>query len=253
MKTIILQVFMTEHIVVYHESDFTSPIVVDRGRILSKQIDPLSWIFHIYGRCICIYIWRKMILQKRGPHVKTSPRKLHTAVGGHINPHEVVSFTLLHECIEEFWAPSYIVPESMSLGQAIDTLYEYRDRVIVVRPLCFWELDYVASDEFSSVLSEKNDMILYGEFLDESHITSMILSRVFILLELEAIDEQIASENHNFTNSFVLTYQNWEKNCMYFDRKSWVSLKNILQIKNRTSTGLRLHTQAKGYNEDTYF
>ena len=207
MKTIIFyKFFMTEHIVVYHESDFTSPIVVDRVEFYQNRLTLYREYFISTADAFVFTFEGKMILQKRGPHVKTSPGKLHTTVGGHINPHEAVSFTLLHECIEEFWAPSYIVPESMSLWQAIDTLYEYRDRVIVVRPLCFWELDYVASDEFLSVFKREKRHDFVWVFGWEPHNLDDSVES-FHTLELEEIDEQIASENHNFTNSFVLTYQ----------------------------------------------
>ena len=166
MNTIIFyKFFMAEHIVVYHESDFSSPIVIERAEFYQNRLTIYREYFISTADAFIFTFDGCMILQKRGPNVKTSPGKLHTTVGGHINPQEAVSFTLLHECIEEFGAPSYIIPESMSLRQVLDTLYEYRGKVIVVKPLCFWELDYISSDEFSSIFKrEKRHDFVDGLF-----------------------------------------------------------------------------------------
>mgnify|MGYP000656187497 FL=1 len=165
MKTIIFyKFFMTEHIVVYHESDFQSPIIVERADFYEHRLTLYREYFVSTADAFIFTFDGKMILQKRGPNVKTSPGKLHTAVGGHINPEEAVSFTLLHECIEEFGFPSYIIPESMSLNQIMDTLSNYRDKIILVRPVRFWELDVVTSDEFLSVFKREKRHDFVGVF-----------------------------------------------------------------------------------------
>lgn len=206
MKTIIFyKFFMTEHIIVYHESDFSSPIVVERAEFYNNRLTLYREYFIAVVDAFIFAFDGRMILQKRGPNVKTSPGKLHTTVGGHVNPHEAVSFTLLHECIEEFGTPSYILPESMSLTQVLGTLSDYRDKIIVVKPLCFWEMDWVASDEFTSVFKREKRHDFVGVFGGEpKNLDESVES--FHTMTLEEIDARIADNSHDFTNSFLLTY-----------------------------------------------
>ncbi len=97
-----LQVFMEEDIVIYHISDTSTPVVMSRKLFYAERHTLYAeylvsvvdiWIFDPRGR---------IILQKRAAHLKAGGGKFHTSVGGHMNPTETVSFTLLHECLEEF-------------------------------------------------------------------------------------------------------------------------------------------------------
>lgn len=207
MKTnIFYKFFMTEHIIVYHESDFSSPIVVERAEFYQNRLTLYREYFISTVDAFIFTFDGKMILQKRGPNVKISPGRLHTAVGGHINPQEAVSFTLLHECIEEFGAPSYIMPESMSMNQILDTLHEYREKIIVVKPLCFWEMDHVRSDEFSSIFKREKRHDFVGVFGGEpKNLDDSVES--FHMMTLEEVDARIAENGDDFTNSFLFTYQ----------------------------------------------
>lgn len=98
------------------------------------------------------------------------------------------------------------MPESMSMNQILETLHGYREKVIVVKPLCFWEMDYVSSDEFSSVFKREKRHDFVGVFGGEpKNLDDSVAS--FHTMTLEEIDARIAENADDFTNSFLFTYQ----------------------------------------------
>lgn len=94
----------------------------------------------------------------------------------------------------------------MSLRQALDTLARYREKIIITQPLCFWEMDHVVSDEFMSVFKREKRHDFVGVFGGEpKNLDASVES--FHAMTLEEIDRHIHENSHNFTNSFLLTYQ----------------------------------------------
>ncbi len=74
METIIFyKFFMTEHIIVYHESDLSSPIVVDRAEFYGNRLALYREYFIAVVDAFIFTLDGRMILQKRGQNVKTSP------------------------------------------------------------------------------------------------------------------------------------------------------------------------------------
>lgn len=196
---------MTEHIILYHISDLTAPIILARDAVYAERYTKYqdhyiafvdAWIFSPLG---------KVILQRRAKHKKVSPNLLHTTIGGHLNPGEDIGFTLIHECMEEFGHASYIVPDSMAFDAVYGKLAPYNDRVVILQQLRQWSYEFEHHVGEEVFLSRDMCHDFVGVF---SGIPKNLDSSVseFVTLSLEEIDEKMKDRHHDFTNSFQAKY-----------------------------------------------
>ncbi len=83
----------------------------------------------------------EMLMQKRGRNKRNGAGKLHTSVGGHINPGEEPSFTVVHESIEELGVPAMVFSKA-HFDQAYGKLKSYTDKMSILCEVGDYFLDY---------------------------------------------------------------------------------------------------------------
>ena len=77
---------MAELIVLYHQSDFDTPLVASREEVYRERNTKYRDYFVAY---VDIFVFRsdgRLIVQRRSKDRKVSPGLLHTTAGGHVNP-----------------------------------------------------------------------------------------------------------------------------------------------------------------------
>lgn len=195
-----------EIITLYHQSDFTTPILAPRDEVYAKRntqygehyiavVD--AFIFDTSGR---------LIMQKRSMKKKVSPWLLHTSVGGHVNPGEPIDFTLAHECVEEFGYPPLILPDEISWDIGLKKLESYLGKFVLMKKLCNWQLEFthVDSNGTHNAFDLCHDFIWIFSWAPENLDHS---ADGFFPLKLEEIDKIIDCDSEKITRSFQAHYQ----------------------------------------------
>lgn len=101
-----------------------------------------------YPALIDVFLFNKsgeILLQRRGLNKRANPGKLHTSIGGHINWGEKPEFSLVHECMEELGAPTFLFAED-NYDQAIKKLEPYTHKAALVKEIKEFFRNYSKSD-----------------------------------------------------------------------------------------------------------
>jgi isopentenyldiphosphate isomerase len=195
----------SESIILYHESDFITPIIAPRDEVYSQRGEKYGEYYISYVDALIFTPTGELIVQRRAKNKKVSPNLLHTTVGGHVNPDEDIVFTITHECMEEFGSPCFIVPDSMGFAQVYEKLRPYNDRMVIMKLLRKWQLEFTHEDENGTFVSRDVCHDFVGVFSGEPKNLDDSVSE-FVSFSLEELDDRIADMSHDFTKSFQAHY-----------------------------------------------
>lgn len=118
-----------EQIVVFHEEEIDLPIAMDRKEFRTNRHLYMDYYVHVIDLFV-FNSYGELFVQKRARTKATSPWKFHTSVGGHVNVGESPYFTILHECIEELWAPCYLTENKEQFAYGLNLVGKYVDKFV---------------------------------------------------------------------------------------------------------------------------
>lgn len=155
---------MAEQIIIYHESDFTEPIIAPRDEVYSQRGEKYGEYYIAVVDAFVFNSQGEMLLQRRAKHKKTSPGLLHTAVAWHIDPGDTAEFTLLHECLEEIGVPCWFSQEGESFFEQVKKLKPFLEKMAFLKLHKHYRKDFAHVDQNYSFLSRDDTHTFFAVF-----------------------------------------------------------------------------------------
>ena len=187
---------MDETIILYKKGDPSTPIRCERKDFYDNRYGKYRDHF---CAIVDVFLFNKhgeLLFQKRALKKKVSPGRLHTSVGGHINPGENAAFAVTHECMEELGVAALPFPAD-KFAAAFAKLGPYADRAALLYELGDHFLDYPAANPSQGNIQDRIWFYLGrydGPVENIDHSCSG-----FVWMDLKTYAEEVASNPEQFT------------------------------------------------------
>ena len=186
-----------ERIVIIHHDAQDTPVIVEREVFYA---DPETYMD--YGVAVVdSFIFTSsgdLLLQKRARHKSINPGKLHTSVGGHLNPGQTTDVAMLVECLEEIGVPCSIAHSDEEFASTVPLLSSFTDRLVYFQPV----KEYFVNIEQDDLRIKSKMYRYYGIYNGPVQTVDRTVSG-FERLSLAEVEEELEAHPEYFTGSFA--------------------------------------------------
>ena len=187
---------MDEMITLYKKEAPNTPILCERKDFYDNRYGKYRDHF---CAIVDVFLFNKhgeLLFQKRALNKKISPGRLHTSVGGHINPGEKAVFAVTHESMEELGVAVLPFPAD-EFPAAFHKLEPYADHAALLHELGDHFLDYPAADPSQGNIQDRNWFYL-GRY--DGPVENLDHSCAGLAwMNLETYAKEVASDPKQFT------------------------------------------------------
>jgi isopentenyldiphosphate isomerase len=206
-----------EIITLYTQEEPNTPISCGRTEFYDND---LTIYRNYYPAIVDVFLFDKrgqVLLQKRGRTKRRNPGKIHTTIGGHVNWGEKPEFALIHECMEELGAPTFLFTKDI-YEKALKKLEPYTQKVALVYEVRMYFRNYLDSPVKSRKRIKDRMWLYFGRYDGPIEIPDGD-SAGYEWFDLNVLEMEIQTNPEQFTAGVMLYVEEFGNTMKEFVKK----------------------------------
>jgi len=173
-----------------------------------------------YPALIDVFLFNKsgeMLLQRRGFNKRANPGKLHTSIGGHVSWGEKPEFCLVHECMEELGAPTFLFSND-AYDSAVKKLEPYTHKAALVKEVKEFFRNYSQSEIENQRKIKDRIWLYFGRYDGPTEALDEEVAG-YEWFNLDTLGREIGNKPDQFTSGLVLYFNDFKDEMKSFVNK----------------------------------
>ena len=208
---------MEDELITLYTREGREPIKCGRKEYYDN--DCTVYINH-YPALIDVFLFNKsgeILLQRRGYNKRANPGKLHTSIGGHVNWGEKPEFCLVHECMEELGAPTFLFPND-SYEEALKKLVSYTHKAALVKEVKEFFRNYLQSEIENQRRIKDRIWLYFGRYDGPAEAPSEEVAG-YEWFNLDTLEKEMEDKPNEFTAGLKLYFKDFNQEMRNFVNK----------------------------------